>query len=183
MAKSPSHDIGEEELAAIGGLTPISFAFRAHRGQKRKYIGSPYTDHLAEVAGLVGAVAFKPGFGGDPETAIAVAWLHDCVEDVGVTLDDIEARFGRAVRDGVALLSDLEPGNRATRQRLKRERLAAAPAWVQTIKVADVISNTSSIVEHDPPFARVYVAEKVALLEVLEHADAELVAIARVISG
>ena len=68
MAKSPSHDIGEEELAAISGLTPMSFAFRAHRGQKRKYIGSPYTDHLAEVAGPPRACGVQPGFCRRPGT-------------------------------------------------------------------------------------------------------------------
>lgn len=159
--------------------SPVAFAFHAHRDQKRKYTGEPYTGHLAEVAGLTAAVAFRPAFGGDPETAITVAWLHDCVEDTDVTFEDLEARFGRAVREGVAWLSDLDKGNRATRKRLSRERLAKAPDWVQTIKVADIISNTSSIRQHDPGFAPIDQREKTELLDVLTGADAELVAQAR----
>ena len=42
---------------------------------------------------------------------------------------------------------------------------------MQTIKCADLISNTSSIVQHDPKFAALYLAEKRELLEVLREAD------------
>lgn len=163
----------------MNDVSPISFAFHVHRDQKRKYTGEPYTGHLAEVAGLTAAVAFKPTFDGDAETAVAVAWLHDCVEDQQVSLADLEKRFGGVVRDGVEWLSDLETGNRATRKRLSRERLANAPAWVQTIKVADIISNTSTIVQHDPGFAPFDRQEKIALLDVLSNADAELMILAR----
>lgn len=183
MTRRDFYKIMDGIMEAMTYVSPISFAFHVHRDHKRKYTGNPYTDHLAEVAGITAAVAFREGFGSDPETAIAVAWLHDCVEDVGVTLEDLEGRFGRDVRDGVEWLSDLEAGNRATRKRLSRERLARAPDWVQTIKVADLISNTSSIVQHDPGFARVYLAEKAALLDVLTGADAELRAIARCLSS
>jgi hypothetical protein len=37
---------------------------------------------------------------------------------------------------------------------------------VQSIKCADLISNTSTIVKHDPGFAKVYLPEKKAILEV-----------------
>ena len=37
----------------------------------------------------------------------------------------------------------------------------------KTIKLADVIDNTSSIVKHDPHFARLYLNEIEALLEVI----------------
>jgi hypothetical protein len=50
---------------------------------------------------------------------------------------------------------------------------------VQTIKCADIISNTSSIVMHDPAFARVYLEEKRLLLERLTEADPRLLALAR----
>jgi guanosine-3',5'-bis(diphosphate) 3'-pyrophosphohydrolase len=70
-------------------------------------------------------------------------------------------------------------GNRAERKAASRARLAAAPGWVQTIKCADLISNTSSIVKHDPKFAVTYLEEKRLLLDVLTKADPRLVAIAR----
>lgn len=52
--------------------------------------------------------------------------------------------------------------------------LARAPAEAQAIKVADLIHNTSSIVERDPDFARAYMREKEALLDVLVLADPTL---------
>jgi GTP diphosphokinase / guanosine-3',5'-bis(diphosphate) 3'-diphosphatase len=108
-----------------------------------------------------------------------VCFLHDCVEDQCVTADELIDRFGLAVADGVMLLSDLEEGSRAERKAASRARLAGAPGWVQTIKVADLISNTSSIVQHDPKFAVLYLEEKRLLLDVMTRADPRLVAIAR----
>lgn len=148
------------------------FARECHKHQRRKYTNNPYADHLAEVAGIVVTID------NSPET-IATAWLHDCKEDQGITGEEIEQRFGMRVAVGVALLSDLEVGNRAERKAASRERLADAPAWVQNIKCADLISNTSSIVEHDPKFAIVYLQEKRLLLDVLTKADKRLIEIAR----
>ncbi|WP_370527389.1 hypothetical protein [Cedecea sp. P7760] len=113
------------------------------------------------------------------DMAIACAWLHDVVEDQGITAEELRREFGVTVARGVMALSDLEEGNRAERKRLSRERLAKAQSWVQTIKVADLISNTSSIVEHDPKFAVTYLEEKRLLLDVLTEADPLLLAIAR----
>jgi guanosine-3',5'-bis(diphosphate) 3'-pyrophosphohydrolase len=143
-----------------------------HKDQKRKYTGNPYSDHLAEVAGIVSTVL-------NDEKAIAVAWLHDCVEDQGVSLDFIDEVFGFDVAVGVSGLSDMEQGNRAERKAASRARLAACSGWIQTIKCADLISNTSSIVMHDPKFAVVYLEEKRLLLEVLTKADPRLLSMAR----
>lgn len=148
------------------------FAREAHKDQVRKYTGNPYADHLAEVAGIVAAA------GGD-ERAIAVAWLHDSIEDTAVTPAEIARHFGPEVQAGVLALSDLEIGNRAERKAASRARLARAPYWVQTIKCADLISNTSSIVKHDPKFAVTYLEEKRLLLDVLVNADPRLLALAR----
>lgn len=153
----------------------MMLAREVHKNQRRKYTGSPYTDHLAEVAGIVATVA-PPYFA---DMMVSVAWLHDCVEDQGVTVPSLRAAFGDAVADGVRLLSDLEKGNRAERKAMSRDRLANAPSWVQTIKCADLISNTSSIVMHDPKFAAVYLEEKRLLLDVMTSADHRLVALAR----
>jgi GTP diphosphokinase / guanosine-3',5'-bis(diphosphate) 3'-diphosphatase len=150
----------------------MMFAREVHKNQRRKYTNNPYTDHLAEVAGIVATVD------NSPET-IATAWLHDCREDQGVTGGEIEDRFGMRVAVGVALLSDFETGNRAERKAASRERLCRAPGWVQTIKCADLISNTSSIVMHDPKFAVLYLEEKELLLDCLLKADKRLLELAQ----
>jgi (p)ppGpp synthase/HD superfamily hydrolase len=156
----------------------MMFARLVHKNQRRKYTNNPYVDHLAEVAGIVSTVVVDQ-IQVIRDTVTAVAWLHDCVEDQGVTMFQLQNRFSRLVVDGVMWLSDLEEGNRAEREAASRERLAAAPGWVQTIKCADLISNTSSIVEHDPKFAVMYLEEKRLLLEALTKADPRLLALAK----
>ncbi|CDY79409.1 GTP pyrophosphokinase, (p)ppGpp synthetase I [Caballeronia glathei] len=160
----------------------MQFAREAHKNQVRKYTGNPYVDHLAEVAGIVAALGW-PHEETHPSTMVAVAWLHDCIEDQGVSSAHLRSEFGEIVAAGVVMLSDLEFGNRAERKAASRARLAAAPAWVQTIKCADLISNTSSIVKHDPKFAVTYLEEKRLLLDVLTRADPRLVEIASAQAG
>lgn len=154
----------------------MAFAREVHAAQRRKYTNNPYADHLAEVAGIVSTVSAQHP---DPQVTAAVAWLHDSVEDQNISEQELIDRFGLVVMSGVMLLSDLEEGNRAERKAAGRVRLSHAPAWVQDIKVADLISNTSSIVQHDPKFAVVYLEEKRLLLDVLTKANPALVAIAR----
>lgn len=153
----------------------MMFAREVHAAQRRKYTNNPYTDHLAEVAGIVATVA-PPDFA---DMMVSVAWLHDCMEDQGVQHASLLAVFGDVVADGVRWLSDFEEGNRAQRKAMSRDRLGNAPGWVQTIKCADLISNTSSIVMHDPKFAAVYLEEKRLLLARLTDADQRLLALAR----
>jgi (p)ppGpp synthase/HD superfamily hydrolase len=154
------------------------FARRVHSRQQRKYTGNPYTDHLAEVAGIAMTMGWHtPAI--HPDKFIAVCWLHDTVEDQGVTKEELFDNFGAIVMDGVMLLSDVESGNRAERKAAARARLANAPGWVQSIKCADLISNTSSIVMHDPKFAVTYLEEKRLLLDVMTKADPRLLQLAR----
>ena len=157
------------------------FATAAHAavGQVRKYTFEPYIVHPAEVAGIVATV---------PHTneMLAAAYLHDTVEDTGVSIVDIQKEFGNEVASLVGWLTDVskpEQGNRAVRKAIDREHTAMAPAAAQTVKLADLIANSRSILAHDPAFARVYLEEKRMLLEVLTRGDATLMAQARRIVG
>lgn len=154
------------------------FATAAHAavGQVRKYTFEPYIVHPTEVAAIVAAVE------GSTYEMIAAAYLHDTVEDTGVTIETIAQEFGSEVAELVSWLTDVstpEDGNRATRKAIDREHTAQAPASAQTVKLADLISNSRSIMAHDEKFARTYLAEKRALLEVMTKADAGLMAEAR----
>jgi (p)ppGpp synthase/HD superfamily hydrolase len=151
------------------------FAIAAHSAVKqvRKYTGEPYFVHPAEVARIVAGVE------GSTPDMVAAAWLHDVVEDTGVTYTDIHLNFGPEVAMLVGWLTDVskpEDGNRATRKAMDREHTAQAPAEAQTVKVCDLLSNTKSIVTHDPEFARVYLAEKRELLAVLTKAHPDVLA-------
>jgi (p)ppGpp synthase/HD superfamily hydrolase len=120
------------------------YAMAAHAavGQKRKYTGEPYIVHPAEVAKIVAGVP------GSTPDMVAAAWLHDVVEDTGCTFTDIHMAFGIDIATLVGWLTDVskpEDGNRAHRKAMDREHTAAAPAEAQTVKLADLISNSRSI--------------------------------------
>ncbi len=154
-----------------------TFATSAHQriDHRRKYSRQPYEVHLKSVANLVKEV-------GGSEEMIAAAWLHDTVEDTPATHHDIEEAFGAKVARLVYELTDISKpsdGNRATRKALDRDHLSTASAAAQTIKLADLIDNARDICKHDENFARVYLGEMAALLEVLGKGDAELMRRAR----
>jgi (p)ppGpp synthase/HD superfamily hydrolase len=147
-----------------------AFARQAHAHQRRKYTNEPYEIHLGAVAGLVRSV------GAEPE-AQAAAWLHDVVEDTEVTLEEVRREFGEHVARLVDELTDVsrrEDGNRAARKTVDREHLARASVEAQTVKLADLIDNARSITEHDPRFAKVFLAEMAELLDVLVAGDEQL---------
>ena len=157
------------------------FATRAHKGQTRKYsrhlldvgrggTGEPYIVHPWVVAEIVKTVPHTPEM-------IAAAWLHDTVEDTSATVGDVEKEFGPIVASLVSDLTDIsvpEDGNRAKRKAIDRAHTAKASAQAKTIKLADLIHNSSDIVDNDPNFAKIYMKEKVALLEVLTEGEADL---------
>ena len=148
----------------------LKFATIAHADQKRKYTGKPYIVHPIEVMQIVSTVEHD-------EAMLAAALLHDVVEDTDIDLDTIRDVFGDDVASLVDDLTDVskpEDGNRKVRKALDREHSAQASARAQTIKLADLISNSSDILENDPKFAKVYLAEKELLLEVLTDGDASL---------
>lgn len=153
------------------------FATAAHAavGQLRKYTYEPYIVHPAEVVSIVRSVPHT-------EAMVCAAWLHDVVEDTGVTLETIRAEFGDDVATLVGWLTDVskkEDGPRWYRKKLDRAHTAMAPAEAQTVKLADLISNTRSIMAHDEKFAKVYLEEKRLLLEVMTKGDSTLMEIAR----
>lgn len=146
------------------------FATAAHHavGQVRKYTGEPYINHPAEVVGILA------GSGAACPEMLAAAWLHDVVEDTQVGIDIIRDEFGACVTtlvEGLTDVSQPEDGNRKVRKAIDRAHTAGQSPACKTIKLADLISNTRSIVERDPEFAKVYLAEKRLLLEVLRAGD------------
>ena len=157
---------GEHELVKKAAR----FAEKAHEGQKRKYTGEDYIWHPYEVYRLVESVS-------NNIPALCAAWLHDTIEDCNVTYEDIRKEFGHWVAELVLDLTDVSKpsdGNRAVRKEIDRKHTAQAHVEAKTVKLADLISNTQSICQHDKEFAKVYIKEKEALMEVLTEGDARL---------
>jgi len=148
------------------------FATRWHESidQKRKYTGEPYINHPAAVVELVRSVNHT-------EAMLCAAWLHDVVEDTPCTLDEVERVFGGTVSSLVEMLTDISKpsdGNRKIRKKIDRNHIAKASNDAKTIKLADLIDNSSSIAKYDPDFAKVYMKEKKLLLDVLVGGDKAL---------
>jgi len=158
----------------------MTFARRHHTacGHLRKYTKLPYIVHPGAVVSLVKTVSHTPQM-------VAAAWLHDTVEDCpNVTLELIGYHFGSGVEELVEMLTDVSvpsDGNRAARKRIDREHSAKASPEGQTVKVADLIDNSSSIIRYDSDFAAVFVREMAATLDVLTEADPALINLAHMI--
>lgn len=151
------------------------FAKEAHKDQKRKYTFVPYITHPLEVMEIVRSVPHT-------EDMLCAALLHDCIEDCEVSFLDVEEEFGTNVALLVGWLTDVSiphMGNRTKRKEIDRKHTAKAPAEAKTIKLADLISNSKSICEHDKDFAKVYIKEKELLLQVLTEGDPTLYAQAK----
>jgi (p)ppGpp synthase/HD superfamily hydrolase len=149
----------------------LELAVKAHDGQRRKYSMEPYITHPIRVAGIV-----RPYAASSPahmELMAAATVMHDVVEDTTVTEEDLRREFPKIV---VGLVMEVtnkskpSDGNRSVRKEIDRQHLAKASFWGQVIKLADLIDNTDSIVQYDPDFAKVYLPEKIALLDVLTNA-------------
>lgn len=141
----------------------------AHGGidQRRKYTGEPYTVHTEAVADLIAQHTKDPN-------VIAAGCGHEVIEDVPgygearVCLE-LNHRVGELVAEvtNQYTTKNFPKMNRAERQKLEVKRLAGISPDGKLIKLADVAHNVSNIEERDPEFARVYMAEKAALLPVL----------------
>jgi len=150
------------------------FAALAHSSidHRRRYTFEPYIVHPASVANTVSSVT-------DDYEMVSAAFLHDTIEDVHwVTLDLIRLEFGIRIATLVDELTDVSKqsdGNRAVRKNIDLKHTKLASPEAKTIKLADLIDNTKSIVEHAKSgFAYTYLKEKRLLLDVLKEGDARL---------
>ena len=102
----------------------IAFAVKVHDGMRRKKSELPYILHPMEAAVIVGTMT-------DDQNLIAAAVLHDVVEDAGVSIQEIEERFGKRVRELVA--SETED---------KRADLPPAETWrIRKEESLDMLKN------------------------------------------
>lgn len=121
------------------------FAAVRHRDQKRKGLyGEPYINHLLEVAQLLTLEGIED------EDVIAAAILHDSVEDVGVTFEELEERFGPRITGFVRELTDDMRLHSHLRKQLEVAHAPNMSAEAQAIKVADKLSNVRAIYSSPP---------------------------------
>ena len=108
-----------------------SLAAERHEGQARKANGTPYVDHVAEVAGVLADHGF------DPEV-VAAGFLHDLVEHTESTPAEIGDAFGPRVRALVEAMTDRrEIEDWIERKDEHRNRVAAAGRDARAVYGAD----------------------------------------------
>ena len=106
----------------------IAFAVKAHDGMRRKKSEAPYILHPMEAAVIVGTMS-------DDQNLIAAAALHDVVEDAGITIEEVEEKFGKRVRELVG--SETED---------KRADLPPSDTWrIRKEESLAVLKNTDDI--------------------------------------
>jgi len=107
------------------------FAEDAHGDQK--YGEFPYTYHLAGVASLVaGRMKGNPML----STYVAVAWLHDTLEDTTATYKDLVDAFGVCIAESVQYLTKVKGEEYET---YMRKVLLSAIA--REVKICDTLFN------------------------------------------
>ena len=125
----------------------IIFAVKAHDGMRRKKSEAPYILHPMEAAVIVGTMS-------DDQNLIAAAALHDVVEDAGVTIEEVEERFGKRVRELVA--SETED---------KRADLPPTDTWrIRKEESLTVLKNTE-----DMGVLMVWMGDKLANMRAIYH--------------
>lgn len=117
----------------------FEYAQNAHDTQRRKD-GSPFVTHPLAAAEIVAEMGLD-------EDAIIAALLHDCIEDTGVTHEDIAKRFGTTVAEiveGVTKLSRVTYTSKEEEQMENLRKMLLAMAKdirVIIIKMADRLHN------------------------------------------
>lgn len=126
----------------------MRFAAAAHNQQKEPGHELPYLVHVVSVtAEVIHILPAHPEVNAD--LAVTCALLHDTVEDTKVTLDEIRARYGDAVANGVAALTKndkLETKSEQMADSLRR--IKEQPREIAIVKLADRITNLSSPPAH-----------------------------------
>ena len=106
----------------------IVFAVKAHDGMRRKKSNAPYILHPMEAAVIVGTMT-------DDQNLIAAAALHDVVEDADISIEEVEAKFGKRVRE----LVESETEN-------KRADLPSSDTWrIRKEESLTILKNTEDI--------------------------------------
>jgi len=169
-------------------LTPqqlglLLFIQKAHEGQTRKYTGEPYWNHPYAVAEIVHT--FCP----DEPNLIEIALCHDLFEDTKIQrqkLLDKLIELDYPINDRIFILNGVEAltdtmtterypdFNRKMRKEFEANRLSKIDGYFQTVKYADLIHNTQSLSEHDKNFAKIYLAEKRYMLNLMRNGSMEL---------
>ncbi len=124
------------------------FAEEKHRGQLRKS-GKPYVSHVIEVAYILATLQAGP-------STIIAGFLHDTIEDCGITKEDIEKQFSSDIANIVEALTKIKKLSKIEDQDFRYEShrkifiAMAKDIRVIIIKLADRLHNMRTLQYQSP---------------------------------
>lgn len=158
----------------------LEFVKEMHKGQVRKYTNEPYWTHPYAVAEISTKYV---------ENSFEVAICHDLIEytecTLGMLLSELKS-IGYIQEIAMDICKDVQSLTdeftkeayprliRSYRKEREAHRLSLASHMAQSVKYADLIHNTTSIVDNDSEFAKLYLAEKRHVLDLMRGGDIDL---------
>jgi guanosine-3',5'-bis(diphosphate) 3'-pyrophosphohydrolase len=141
-------------------------AAKSHASQKRKYTEEKYIVHPAAVA-----LAVKKN-NGSVEVE-AAAWLHDTLEDTDLTYREIVVLCGTEVANLTLGCTDIITRGLKREDRLEKNimHVKNGDERVQQIKMFDMLDNVKTIKDHDKPFAKIWIREKLEMIKAMDKLD------------
>lgn len=148
-----------------------AFAEAAHEGQRR-FSGAPYIVHPRAVRAVL-----EREFPEEVDDAtLAIALLHDVLEDCDVHPSILLERWGQEVQEGVTLLSwNLRALGIERAPRIYWSGIRRGPRSVRIVKAADRIDNLrDTLADRNPRMKQKYLADtETELLPILREAGEE----------
>lgn len=149
-------------------------AVEAHGSQQRQFEEAPYWRHLQRVAETVLLYS-------DNESLTAAALFHDVLEDTSWSEQQLKERIEAISSPAHATLivgwvkeltdefikSKYPQWNRKRRKQAEAERLSKVSREAQTIKYADIMDNSRSLLSGGQSFAPKYLSEAWHLLQTM----------------
>lgn len=134
----------EDDLKLL--LQALAFAATKHKNQRRKDVDvSPYINHPISLADIL----CNEGHVTDIEI-ICGAVLHDTIEDTDTGPEELEARFGKAIRDIVMEVTDDKTLPKQERKQAQIEHAGRISDKAKLVKLADKISNLRDVANCPP---------------------------------
>ncbi|MDP2732283.1 MAG: HD domain-containing protein, partial [Hoeflea sp.] len=133
------------------------YAMQKH-GKQTRASGDPYISHPLEVAAILTEMRLD-------ESTIAVALLHDTIEDTSATRAEIDELFGEDIGrlvEGLTKIKKLDLVTKRAKQAENLRKLLLAisdDVRVLLVKLADRLHNMRTL-EHVPPEKRARIAEE-----------------------
>ncbi|MCR4327763.1 MAG: HD domain-containing protein [Nanoarchaeota archaeon] len=144
------------------------FAKEKHKGQTRKFAGEPYFSHLENVSKIVKECAPKES----KEEMIAIAFLHDILENTPTTEEELEKNFGKKIASIVReLTTDKIESEKIGKgeylaKKLSNNRKVSDNTLL--IKLADRLDNVSDLHNGKNDFVKAYAKETKHIIDAIE---------------